>query len=35
VEGKVADIIVPVSVLDSNGVEVVQADIIMYLTSKR
>ena len=35
VEGKIADIIVPVSVLDSNGVEVVQADIIMYLTSKR
>jgi hypothetical protein len=35
VEGQIADTIVPVSVLDANGIEVVQADIIMYLTPKR
>ena len=33
-EGEIADIIVPVSVLDVDGLEVVQADIIMYLTPK-
>jgi len=35
VEGQIADTIVTVSVLDANGIEVVQADIIMYLTPKR
>jgi len=34
-EGEIADIIVPVSVLDTDGLEVVQADIIMYLTPKK
>ncbi len=34
-EGVVNDVIVPVSVIDEDGIEVVRADIIMYLTPKK
>jgi len=34
-EGVVNDVIVPVSVTDEDGIEVVRADIIMYLTPKK
>ena len=34
-EGVINDVTVPVSVIDEYGVEVVRADIIMYLTPKK
>ncbi|MEC9415521.1 MAG: hotdog fold domain-containing protein [Pseudomonadota bacterium] len=34
-EGVIHDAIVPVSVIDEDGIEVVRADIIMYLTPKK
>ena len=34
-EGVINDVTVPVSVIDEDGVEVVRADIIMYLTPKK
>lgn len=34
-EGVINDVTVPVSVIDEDGIEVVRADIIMYLTPKK